>query len=258
MNGTSFSGLRILVCNDDGAQAVGLKVMERIAHLITPDVWIVAPETDRSGIGPAVTLGTCIRMNEIAPRKFVIDGSPSDCVLIAVNHILHDRAPDIILSGVNHGHNMAAFVRMSGTAAIAATAAQMGIKSFAISQDCAHGAQPTFAAAEHFLPGIIKKLYTVAWPNHMFINITVPDVSVGNIRGAKATTQGVIDIDWNVLAQTDPRKKPYFWFAPQWRDISEDNNADVKAVRRDSYISVTPISCIWTMTDFLPHIDEVL
>jgi hypothetical protein len=124
-----LSRARILVVNDDGINAPGLKVLERIARALAKDVWVFAPETEQSGTSHAFTLTGAIRLQRLGRRRFAVSGSPTDCVLLAVSEFLKDRRPDIVLSGVNRGGNLAEDVIYSGTVAGAMEAALLGIRA---------------------------------------------------------------------------------------------------------------------------------
>src|SRR3978361_1210041 len=119
--------MRILCTNDDGIHAPGLKIIEEIARALSDDVWVVAPELDQSGVAHSLSLNDPLRLREISPRHFAVKGTPTDCVIMGVHRILKDRAPDLVLSGVNSGHNMAEDVIYSGTVAGATEGAILGI-----------------------------------------------------------------------------------------------------------------------------------
>ena len=143
--------MRILVTNDDGIHAPGLKVCEEIARALSDDVWVVAPETDNSGVSHSLSLNDPLRLREIGERHFAVKGTPTDCVIMAVRHIMADSRPDLVLSGVNRGPNVAEDVTYSGTVAGAMEGAVLGIPSIALSQ--AYGAgQPRKSALGHRAP----------------------------------------------------------------------------------------------------------
>src|SRR5919112_1650446 len=114
-----LSGARILLSNDDGIHSPGLEVLEKIALSLSDDVWVVAPETEQSGASHSLTLHRPLRLRQMAERRFAVDGTPTDCVLLAINHILKDRRPDLVLSGINNGSNIGEDVTYSGTIAAA-------------------------------------------------------------------------------------------------------------------------------------------
>lgn len=126
--------MRILLTNDDGIHAEGLAVLERIARQISDDVWVVAPETDQSGLAHSLTLSEPLRLRQIDARHFALRGTPTDCVIMGVRHVL-PGAPDLVLSGVNSGANMADDVTYSGTVAGAMEGTLLGVKAIALSQE---------------------------------------------------------------------------------------------------------------------------
>jgi 5'-nucleotidase len=126
--------MRILCTNDDGIHAPGLKALEEIARQLTDDVWIVAPETDQSGVSHSLSLNDPLRLRQIGDRYFAVKGTPTDCVIMAVRHIMHESRPDLVLSGVNRGQNVAEDVSYSGTVAGAIEGTILGVPSIALSQ----------------------------------------------------------------------------------------------------------------------------
>src|SRR5882724_1345872 len=126
--------LRILVSNDDGIHAPGLAVAEKIARTISDDIWVVAPETEQSGASHSLTLTMPLRLRQAGPKRFAVSGTPTDCVMMAGIHIMKDHLPDLVISGVNRGFNVADDVTNSGTVAAAMEGAVLGIPSIALSQ----------------------------------------------------------------------------------------------------------------------------
>ncbi|MDR1475553.1 MAG: 5'/3'-nucleotidase SurE [Holosporales bacterium] len=252
---TPVSGLRILICNDDGIQSQGLKSLERVAKILSPDVWIVAPEREQSGRGNALTLTEPLRIQEISPRRFSATGTPADCVILAVNHILSNKKPDLILSGINHGSNVSDSSVMSGTIGAANTGAQHSIKSIAISQDCDRGSVPKLSAPEYFLPGVIKKLISFDWPEHVFMNVNFPDALPGAIKKTEILPHGFVGLDWEVIERLDPNSTPYYWLSSHWRPINK-NNIDSDIMTDSSIISVTPMISTVTAGEFMDKLKK--
>ncbi len=126
--------MRILITNDDGIHAPGLTVCEDIARELSDDVWIVAPESDQSGVSHSLSLNDPLRLREVAPKHFAVKGTPTDCVIMGIRHIMEDNPPDLLLSGVNRGQNVAEDVTYSGTIAGAMEGTTLGVQSFALSQ----------------------------------------------------------------------------------------------------------------------------
>ena len=140
--------MRILCTNDDGIHAPGLKVVEEIARALSDDVWVVAPELDQSGVSHSLSLNDPLRLREVGPRHFAVRGTPTDCVIMGARHILGEKRPDLVLSGVNKGRNVAEDVVYSGTIAGALEGTILGMPSFALSQEFSHR-DPRRAAVGH-------------------------------------------------------------------------------------------------------------
>lgn len=251
----SLSGLRILITNDDSIHSQGIKVLERIANSITPDVWVVAPDIGQSGKGFSVTFDSVLRLKELSPRKFSVSGTPADCVFLAIGDILKDKKPDLILSGINHGSNVADFIGISGTIGATFAAASQNIKSIAISQDCTKNTDLVkFPLADHFLAKIIKKLMSFEWPERICMNVNFPDASVGEISGVKIARQGKFDITWEVHKRLDPVNEAYYWLHARQKDISDYDNADSLLLAKKKHITINAIQC---RHDFPGHIGKL-
>src|SRR5476649_1049815 len=158
--------MRILVTNDDGIHAPGLTVAENIARALSDDVWVVAPESEQSGASHSLTLASPLRLRQVAARRYAVTGTPTDCVMMAALNILKDQPPDLVLSGVNSGSNLADDVTYSGTVAGAMEGCALGIASIALSQELGeagrHGID--WSAGEVHGPALIRRLVEAGWP----------------------------------------------------------------------------------------------
>ncbi|MDR2067606.1 MAG: 5'/3'-nucleotidase SurE [Holosporaceae bacterium] len=239
----SLSGLRVLVTNDDGIDSSGIKALERIANSITPDVWVIAPQTQQSGKGCSITFDNILRVHELSPRKFSISGTPADCIFVALEEILKDKKPDLVLSGINHGPNVADFIGMSGTVGAAFAAALANIKSVAISQDVQKNqCLSKFPLIDHFLPIIIKKLTSFSWPKQTCMNINFPVAKVGEVSGIRIASQGEMDVTWNVHKKDDPDGRPYYWLHAAYSyDEVAGKNSDVALLEKKKAITITAL-----------------
>jgi 5'-nucleotidase len=240
---TPTSGLRILVCNDDGIQAKGLKILERIAKDLSPDVWVIAPEANFSGQSSSVTFGTPVRIQELSPRRFSVGGTPVDSVVCALQHVLADRVPDVILSGVNAGSNVGESTVLSGTIGAAMAGAFQGIKSIGVSLDNVKEASPKYAVVEHFLPGIVRKLLALSWPARTMMNVNFPNVPVGGVSGIKPVPLAEWPLRWRVEERKAPDDSQYYWINSWWTDeqIASKPRTDLYALYQEDAITVTPI-----------------
>lgn len=236
--------MRILCTNDDGIHATGLAVLEKIARTFSDDVWVIAPEQEQSGASRALTLTAPIRVRQAGPKRFAVSGTPTDCVLLGIEHLIEGSAPDLVLSGVNRGQNIAEDVTFSGTIAGAMQGMQLGIRAIALSQ--ARGFRGEEAAipwetAETYGPGIVGKLLKQGWPKDVLININFPDVAPDQVTEVEVTTQGHRD-QAIVYAdkRTDPRGGTYFWFGFKGKPSNPPEGTDLRAVY-NGRISITPL-----------------
>jgi 5'-nucleotidase len=243
--------MRILLTNDDGIDAPGLEVLHGIAKQLSDDIWISAPETNKSGAGHSLSLNEPLRMRQVSERSFAVRGTPTDSVIMGVRHILKDIGkPDLILSGVNKGGNLAEDVTYSGTVAGAFEGTVIGIRSIALSQ--AFGTESRDAlhwetAAAHGAD-IVKKLLAFDWPAGVLMNVNFPDKAPADVKGIVATRQGKRDLDMlSVDARQDPWTTPYYWLSFERRRSVTTEGTDLWAIY-NGYISVTALNMNLTDT----------
>jgi 5'-nucleotidase len=236
--------MRILLTNDDGVHAAGLKLLERIASQFSYDVWIVAPETDQSGVAHSFSLSSPLRLREIAPKHFAVQGTPTDCVLMAVRRILGDKKPDLVLSGVNRGQNVAEDVTVSGTVAGAIEGMVLGVPAIALSQSITHfhdEVEIHYETAETFAPGIVRKLIETGWAKDVVINLNFPSRTPDKVTEVEVTRQGFRDVQTRFLERrTDLRGRDYYWIGYRALPSKPDDGTDLRAIY-DGRISVTPL-----------------
>lgn len=236
--------MRILLTNDDGFGAPGLEALERIARALSDDVWVVAPETEQSGASHSLTLHLPLRYREVGPRRYAVQGTPTDSVVMAVMHILKgEKKPDLVLSGVNRGSNIADDVTYSGTVAGAMEGTVLGIPSIALSQALSSppSAPVNYDTAISLAPGLIRRLVEVGWPADVLLNINFPGVPKDRVTGIEVTAQGQRDQSLlTVDARLDTRGVPYYWLAFERRFINPPNGTDLSAIAAGR-ISVTPL-----------------
>jgi 5'-nucleotidase len=234
---------RILLTNDDGVRAAGLKTLEKIARELSDDIWIVAPHEEQSGASRALTLHQPLRVRQWEEQKFSITGTPTDCVLMGVQDLIPGKQPDLVLSGVNRGQNIAEDVTFSGTVAGAMQGMQLGIPSVALSQ--AYGFQKDsiirWETAEAYGPAILRKLFDLKWPEDVLININFPDRAADDVEAIEVTGQG--RRDQHILHaehRTDPRGQDYYWLGFKGLLSNPPDGVDLKAIY-EGRISVTPL-----------------
>jgi len=237
---TDLSDIRILISNDDGIGAPGIKVLEKIARLLSNDVWVVAPETEQSAAGHSLTIRRPLRIRKVSRRRFAVDGTPTDAVLLGINHVLKGRKPDLVLSGINRGANMGDDVTYSGTVAAAMEATILGVPSIAFSQFFHPGHVPRWSTAENWGAEIIRRVCAVGWQRNVLINVNFPDVPHTHVCGIEVTRQGKRKIGDELLLRDDPRGEPYVWIGAQRAEETSVPGTDIEAVLRGA-VSVTPL-----------------
>jgi 5'-nucleotidase len=239
--------MKVLVTNDDGIHAPGLDAAERIARSLSDEVWVVAPETDQSGVAHALTLSDPIRMRQAGERRFAIRGTPTDCVIMGFKVIIGAK-PDLVISGVNRGQNLADDVLYSGTVAGAREGTLLGIPSVALSQ--AYGRDtmedPPWATAEAHAPKIIARLIEQGFGENILFNINFPNCAPEDVSATVLTRQGRRIPDWlKVEQRNDGRGYPYYWIGFQRSKMDPEAGTDLAAIG-NGQISVTPLSLDYT------------
>lgn len=236
--------MRILLTNDDGVNATGLKVLEKIARLFSDDIWIVAPTEEQSGAGHSLTLTLPVRLRKLGERRFCVTGTPTDSVMMAIAHVMKDNRPDLVLSGVNRGANLGEDVTYSGTVSAAMEGALAGIPSIALSQSYARegmGDTVPFAAAEAWAERVLRPLIETPMAPRTLVNVNFPALPPDDVRGIRVCQQGLRDYGRLRLVQrTDTRGYDYFWFGLGPMIQTPGHSTDLEAVA-DGYVAVTPL-----------------
>lgn len=253
--------MRILITNDDGINAPGLKVIEKIAHEIagpTGEVWTVAPAFEQSGVAHTISYTHPTMIAELGPRRFAAEGSPADCVLAALHDVMKECPPDLVLSGVNRGNNAAENVLYSGTIGAVIEAALQGVPAIAMSQyfgpDNAN-LEDSFEAAGIHGAEVVRKLLSVGkWQDEdyrVFYNVNFPPTSAASVLGTKVTTQGFRrGTSFAVEPHLSPSGRRFLWVRGGDQRIATLEGTDAKA-NLDGYISVTPMRADLTAHDVL-------
>jgi 5'-nucleotidase len=253
----SGQGLRILLSNDDGIDATGLKLLERIAREFSTDLWTVAPELEQSGSAHSLTLRRPLRIRKITERRFSVDGTPTDCVLLAVRHLLAEHPPDLLLSGINRGGNLGEDITYSGTLAAAMEGTLLGIPSIALSQHREGPGSTLWKTAESHAPSLLRKLIDAGWPSDVFININFPAVAADKVSGIEIGAQGRRKLGDHLEQRIDPHGRPYYWIGPLRREEPSRKGTDLAAVQSRA-ISVTPLHLDLTHQRTLHHLRRAL
>lgn len=236
--------MRILLSNDDGYHAPGLAVLERIAAQLSDDVWICAPASEQSGTGRSLTLTRPLRVRKFAEKRYAVSGTPTDAVMFALAEVMRETPPDLILSGVNRGGNLAEDVMYSGTVSAAMEGALAGVRSIALSQRYGKrepGADVSFAPAEEWGARVLRPLLDRQWSPRSVVNINFPEPEVGPVKGVRVVPQGLRDYGRvRFDTRTDPRGFDYHWLSLGRVNPPEGDQSDLSAIV-DGWITVTPL-----------------
>jgi 5'-nucleotidase len=236
--------MRILVTNDDGIHAEGLGVCEQIGRALSDDVWVIAPEYDQSGVSHSLSLNDPLRLRAIGERHFAVKGTPTDCVIMGARHILKERPPDLVLSGVNRGRNAGEDVIYSGTVAGAVEGTILGIPSLALSQSYLSRSKqaPHWDTAITFAPDIIRRVLAKGIPRDVLVNVNFPNCAPTDVKGISVAAQGRrLQERLHVDAREDGRGNAYYWIAyVRTRGLPPCDGTDVSALAANR-IAVTPL-----------------
>jgi len=241
---------QILVTNDDGVHSEGIRELAAaVAHL--GEVTIVAPIQEASAIGHALTLRRPLRVDPIGPRIFAIDGTPTDCVNLAITHVLGGK-PDLILSGINKGWNLGDDVTYSGTVSGALEGALLGIPSIAVSTQCVND-ECEFGPSARAAAQVAELVLSRGIPKFTFLNINTPR---GALKGFRVTVQAKRNHVTVVSERIDPRQRAYYWIEEGENEWEPHDRSDYQAVR-DGYVSITPLQPDMTAYDALTYVEAL-
>lgn len=239
----------ILVTNDDGVYSPGLKVLAKALKAVG-DVWVVAPDKEQSAVAHSLTLHRPLLVEELMEQVFAVNGTPTDCVNLAVNRLLPGM-PDLVVSGINKGGNLGDDVTYSGTVSAALEAAIMGLPAIAVSMVARQDFQ--FQTAADYAAKLANAVLTDGLKKDTLLNVNVPNVTPDMIKGVKITHQGRRIYSGSVLERIDPRGKKYYWIAGDIENWEDQPDADFAAVSQ-GFISVTPLKL--DLTDY-PSLDKI-
>jgi 5'-nucleotidase len=252
--------MRILLTNDDGVNASGLKVLETIARRFSDDVWVVAPTEEQSGAGHSLTLTRPVRLRKLGERRFCVTGTPTDAVMMAIAYLMEEEPPGLILSGVNRGANLGEDVTYSGTCSAAMEGALAGIPSIALSQSYARegmGDTVPFAAAEAWAEKVLRPLLAAPMAPRTLVNVNFPALPPDEVRGVRVVRQGLRDYGrLRIVKRSDPRGYDYFWFGLGPMIETPGHMTDLEAVA-DGFVSVTPLHLDLTHDPSLGRLTEL-
>lgn len=244
----------ILISNDDGINSEGLhKLHETLKAL--GEVVVVAPDRDQSAVSHSLSLYRPLRIEKISDFVYTVDGTPTDCINLAVNGIMKDKKPDLIVSGINKGENLGDDITYSGTVSAAMEGALLDVPSIAVS--LASKNNFNFDAALYYSQLISKFVLETTLPKDTLLNVNIPGLPRDEIKGIKVTRQGKRVYGEPIVEKVDPRGKKYYWIGGDELGFLNIENSDIAAVT-DGYVSVTPISLDLTNYGFLDKLREDL
>jgi len=252
--------MRILVTNDDGIHAEGLEVCEKIARALSDDIWEIAPEYDQSGVAHSLSLNDPLRLRQIDERRFAVRGTPTDCIIMGVRHVLEDKGPDLVLSGVNRGRNAGEDVIYSGTIAGAMEGAVLGIASLALSQayKSRNGRAPYWETSMRFAPDIIRRVLAEGIPRDVLVNVNFPDCPPEEVKGIAVTAQGRRRQErLHIDERRDGRGNPYYWIAYVRQGVVKAADGTDFAALDERCVAVTPLKLDMTDEPFMTRLAEL-
>ncbi len=254
--------MKILISNDDGIVSNGIRAL---TEALSPDhdVYVIAPDRERSAAGHSLTLHTPLRVEELEPkfgakRNWVTTGTPGDCVKIALNAILSDdEKPDMIISGINHGPNLGTDILYSGTVSCALEGAMLGYPAIATSLAGLSCELENFKYAAQFMAKFLPKISEISFPQKSILNINFPSLEADDVSGIAITTLGTRMFTSNYDKRVDPRGKVYYWLAGELIEYDENDGTDINALRMNK-ISITPITFEMTHKSIMSDLEKAL
>lgn len=230
--------MRILLSNDDGVHADGLAALREALEPFC-ELWVCAPDSQQSASSHSLTLHTILRKRQLEERVFSVDGTPADSVLMAINGIMADTPPDLVISGINHGPNMGEDVHYSGTVAAAIEAAILGVPAVAVSVAAFRGLN--FDGAARFMADMVTRHPGRLTAKGTLLNVNVPNLPFEELRGMAVTRLGSRFYGDVILRKVDPREQDYYWIGGEEPTWIEEENSDFHAVHHGRKVSMTPL-----------------
>ncbi|MHA6248844.1 5'/3'-nucleotidase SurE [Pontibacter sp. CAU 1760] len=249
----------ILVSNDDGITAPGIHTLVRIAMKVG-EVVVVAPDSPQSGMGHAITIGNTLRLDrsialeDLGVEAYECSGTPADCVKLAKHHVLKDRKPDLVVSGINHGSNSSISVLYSGTMSAAIEAAIEGLPSIGFSL-CDYGHEADFSHTEKFIEQIIRQALQHRIPENTALNVNLPKKSDEPVKGIKVCRQAHAKWQEEFDERLDPRNRKYYWMTGSFVNFDKGEDTDEWALV-NNYVSIVPCQFDMTAHHAIPILNE--
>ncbi|MFZ9596080.1 MAG: 5'/3'-nucleotidase SurE [Bdellovibrionia bacterium] len=250
--------MKILLSNDDGVHAPGLKALYQEVKKLG-EVWVAAPFEEKSTTGHSLTIHKPLRIMTTDSGFYGVSGSPADCIYLGVRQIMKEM-PDWVISGINRGANLGQDVYYSGTVSAAREACILGIPSLAVSLNVDFGRTQEekklhYETAAKLAVQVIRKLKNHPLPKHTLLNLNVPDLPLAQIQGIRSVRQGFRYYSGGILRRVDHRGKPYYWVGGKYQGFKKDQDTDCFAVDH-GYASLTPLNLDSTDYDYLNSLEE--
>lgn len=251
------TGLTVLIVNDDGIDATGIRLLEEVARTFTDQVWVVAPDEERSGAGHSLSVTYPIRVRRRDDRHFAIKGTPTECTLLGVHELMGGVRPDLLLSGINRGPNLGDHITYSGTVSAAIEGALLGIPSIALSQGIGSERKVHWDTARHYAPRVIRRLLAMNWQPGTFVNVNFPNCVPDAVTGVRITSQGMRPPgSIRPVKRVDERNVPYYWLKTSIHAGGDAEGNDLRAAL-DNAVSVTPLHPDMTLRAMIPELTKL-
>jgi 5'-nucleotidase len=253
--GIDLSQARVLLTNDDGIEAPGLALLEKLVAPLVGELWVVAPRYEQSATSHALTIHSPLRVLDLGPRRKAVSGTPTDATLLALRHIMPEP-PDLVLSGINRGGNIGGDVLYSGTVGAAMEAALLGVPAIAFSQNKVPHHDARWQTSEAHLVPVLRQVLSTEWPTNVIVNVNFPDVEPAEVAGVKVVPQGRRKPGGLLVLGTDPRGDDFIWVSSEKEQAYSTPGSDEDFIER-GWITVTPLSCDLTSRADMPALQAL-
>ena len=252
----TLKNARILISNDDGINAPGLKLLACEMQKLAKEVWVVAPETEQSAASHSLTIRQPLRIRRISQKRYAVNGTPTDSVLLGIIEVMKDNPPDLVFSGINCGANLGEDVIYSGTVAAAMEGTLLGFPAVAFSQVTSEQKPVNWSIVKKWLPRVLNGIIKISFPSSVLLNVNFPDIPAAKVKGIEVTSQGRRKIGCDLQSGVDPRGDTYFWVGPQRTEDKFRKGSDLEAVNR-GVISISPLSTDLSHAGAMKNLKEI-
>jgi len=236
-----LASARILISNDDGFDAPGIKVLEILARKFAAEVLVVAPSTEQSAVSRGLTIRRPLSIHKVSKHRYTVDGTPADSVMLGVREVMAECKPDLLLTGINRGANLCEDVLYSGTVAAAMEGTLAGVRSVSLSQVYTNGQKVKWETSEKWLETVLLEVLSFDWAPGVLMNVNFPDVAPDEVKGIEAVQHGQRLVEREIVTGTSPRDETYYWLGSGPKEAEVLANTDLGAVSNGA-ISVSPLS----------------